>query len=377
MDKRHQQDERPLIGISHGDINGINYEIILKSLEDTRMNELYNCILYGSSKVVSHYQNSLELPKIHFNIIKRTDKTNIKKYNLIEIGEGDIKIEVGKSTNHAGQLAYKALERAVSDLSRGYINALVTAPIDKHNIQSEEFKYAGHTDYLGDYFKTKDYLMLLVANTLRIGVVTGHIPIKEVSQKINADLIYSKLKVMHKSMVYDFGIRNPKIAVLGLNPHASDGGLIGNEEQTEIMPAIERAQKDHMLVYGPYPADGFFASSNFQKFDAILAMYHDQGLIPFKTLSFKDGVNFTAGLPVVRTSPAHGTALDIAGKGEASESSMRQAIYLASDIIENRKVYDKYGKNPLKTKYAIDQNKDEDISSLLKDQEDTTEGLSI
>jgi len=319
----------------------------------------------------------MELPHLNFNIIKRTDKTNIKKYNLIEIGEGDIKIEVGKSTSQAGILAYKALERAVNDLSRGYIQALVTAPIDKHNIQSDEFKYAGHTDYLGDYFKTKDYLMLLVANSLRIGVVTGHIPIKEVSQKINADLILSKLKVMHKSMVYDFGIRNPRIAVLGLNPHASDGGLIGNEEQTEIIPAIERAQKDHMLVFGPYPADGFFASLNYQKFDAILAMYHDQGLIPFKTLSFKDGVNFTAGLPVVRTSPAHGTALDIAGKGGASETSIRQAIYLASDIIENRRIFDTYGKNPLKTKHAIDQNKDEDISSLLKDQEDTTEGLSI
>lgn len=377
MEKRQQRDERPLIGISHGDINGINYEIILKALEDNRMNELYNCILYGSSRVASHYQNSMDLPKINFNIIKRTDKTHIKKYNLIEVAEGEMKIETGKSTAYAGSLAYKALQRAVNDLSKGYIKALVTAPIDKNNIQSEEFKYAGHTDYLGDYFNTKNYLMLLVSNSLRIGVVTGHIPIKEVSQEINAELILSKLRVMHKSMIYDFGIRNPKIAVLGLNPHASDGGLIGKEEQTEIIPAIESAKKEGMLAFGPFPADGFFASSNYQKFDAILAMYHDQGLIPFKTLSFKDGVNFTAGLPVVRTSPAHGTALDLAGKGEASESSMRQAIYLASDIIENRKTYDTYGKNPLKTKYAIDQSKDEDISSLLKDQEDTTEGLSI
>ena len=377
MEKRHHNDDRPLIGISHGDINGINYEIILKALEDTRMKELYNCILYGSSKVVSHYQNMMELPKINFNIIKRTDKTNIKKYNLIEIGDHELKIEVGKSSPQAGKFAYKALERAVNDLSRGYIKALVTAPINKNNIQSEAFKYAGHTDYLGDYFKTKDYLMLLVASSLRIGVVTGHIPIKEVSQSLSTELILSKLRVMHKSLIYDFGIRNPKIAVLGLNPHASDGGLIGNEEQNIIIPAIEKGQKEDMLVYGPYPADGFFASNNYTKFDAILAMYHDQGLIPFKTLSFKDGVNFTAGLPVVRTSPAHGTALDLAGKGEASENSMRQAIYLASDIIKNRKIYQTYGKNPLKTKHAIDHSKDEDISTLLKDQEEPTEGLSI
>jgi len=377
MEKNKEIDDRPLIGISHGDINGINYEIILKAFEDTRMMEMFNCILYGSTKAINFYQSSLELSKLNFNIIKRTDRTHMKKYNLIQVGNNDINIEPGKSTKEAGELAYQALEKAVFDLDKRYIDALVTAPIDKNNIQSEQFKYAGHTDYLADVFKTKDYLMLLVAKNLRIGVVTGHIPIKEVSQSINTELILSKIKVMKKSLMYDFGIRNPKIAVLGLNPHASDGGVIGNEEEKVIIPAIEKAKDQKILAFGPYPADGFFASANYKQFDGILAMYHDQGLIPFKTLSFEDGVNFTAGLPVVRTSPAHGTAYDIAGKNEASENSFRQAIYLATEIINNRKDYDYFSKNPLKTKHQIDQHKDEDISNLPDDTIETIEGLSI
>jgi len=376
MKNKQHFDDRPLIGISHGDINGINYEIIIKALHDKRMNEMFNCVLYGSSKVVSYYQNSLDVPKLNFNTIKTTNRTSLKQISIINISDKNIDIETGKSTKHAGELSFTALEKSVYDLSKKYIHALVTAPIDKHNIQSEKFKYAGHTDYLADYFKTRDYLMLLVAGSLRIGVVTGHIPIQEVSAAIHKDMILSKLKVMHRSLIYDFGIRNPKIAVLGLNPHASDEGLIGQEEQKEIIPAIEEAKKNKMLVYGPYAADGFFASANYRKFDAILAMYHDQGLIPFKTLSFKDGVNFTAGLPVVRTSPAHGTAFDIAGKNIASESSLRQAIYLAADIIKNRAEFNKYGQNPLRTKSQIDFNKDEDISNL-ESPEDGAEGLSI
>ena len=372
-----ERDERPLIGISHGDINGINYEIILKALEDKRMMEMFNCILYGSSKAIHHYQNSLDLPKLSFNKIKRTDRAHLKKYNLIQIEDSDFKIETGKSTKEAGKLAYQALEKAVFDLDKKYIDALVTAPIDKHNIQSDQFKYAGHTAYLADVFQSKDYLMLLVAKNIRIGVVTGHIPIKEVSQKITTELILSKIKVMQKSLMYDFGIRNPKIAILGLNPHASDEGVIGNEEEKVIIPAITKAKQDKILAFGPYPADGFFASSNYTAFDGILAMYHDQGLIPFKTLSFSDGVNFTAGLSVIRTSPAHGTAFDIAGKNEASDNSLRQAIYLAADIINNRREYDFYSKNPLKTKHQIEQIKDEDITDLPEESSDATDGLSI
>ena len=377
MEKKYKSDDRPLIGISHGDINGINYEIILKALSDKRMEEMFNCLLYCSTKVASYYQNALQLPRLSFNNIKRADRTNIKKLNILNITNAEIKIEPGKSTTHAGELSYLALKKAVEDLSHGFIKALVTAPIDKHNIQSKDFKYAGHTDYLGDTFKTHDYLMLLVSDALRIGVVTGHIPIHEVASRISKELIMAKLKVMHHSMIYDFGIRNPRIAVLGLNPHASDEGLIGTEEEKIIIPAVKEAQRKKMLVYGPYPADGFFASSNYQKFDAILAMYHDQGMIPFKTLSFEDGVNFTAGLPVVRTSPAHGTAFDIAGKNQASESSLRQAIYMAADILKNRMEYNKYSKNPLKTKAQLSQIKDEDISLLSTNEDDGAEGLSI
>lgn len=377
MDRRQEKDPRTLIGISHGDINGISYEIILKALDDKRMNELYNCILYGSTKVLGFYQNNPNLPKINFNLIKRTDRTHLKKYNLINIDENEVKVEPGKSTPEAGKLAFLALEKAVSDLDKKYIDALVTAPIDKLNIQSEEFNYAGHTDYLADFFKVKDYLMLLVAGSLRIGVVTGHIPIQKVSETITKDLILSKLKVMNQSLIYDFGITKPRIAVLGLNPHASDGGLIGDEEEKTIIPALEKAQKNGILAFGPYPADGFFASSNYTKFDGILAMYHDQGLIPFKTLSFENGVNFTAGLPVVRTSPAHGTAYDIAGKNQASENSLRQAIYLAADIVENRAEHEYYSKNPLKTKHQMDQLNDEDISTLPDENTDAPEGLSI
>ncbi len=377
MEKKRPSDSRPVIGISHGDINGINYEIILKSLNDNRMNEMFNCIVYGLSKAVSYYQKALDIPGISFNKIKRTNQTQLMKLNILDITNEEVKFETGKSTQQAGKLAYIALERSVSDLSKKYIDALVTAPIDKNNIQSEDFKYAGHTDYLADMFHTKDYLMLLVSGSLRIGVVTGHIPLQDVSASITQELIQSKLKVLHNSLIYDFGIRNPKIAVLGLNPHASDDGVIGNEEEKVIIPAIEKAQEKKMLVYGPYPADGLFASSNYQKFDAILAMYHDQGLIPFKTLAFKDGVNFTAGLPVVRTSPAHGTALDIAGKNIASEDSMRQAIYLAADIVRNRKEHKEYNRNPLRTKYHIDNNKDEDISTLGEENDEGAEGLSI
>ena len=377
MEKKRPSDSRPVIGISHGDINGINYEIILKSLNDNRMNEMFNCIVYGLSKAVSYYQKALDIPGISFNKIKRTNQTQLMKLNILDITNEEVKFETGKSTQQAGKLAYMALERSVSDLSKKYIDALVTAPIDKNNIQSEDFKYAGHTDYLADMFHTKDYLMLLVSGSLRIGVVTGHIPLQDVSASITQELIQSKLKVLHNSLIYDFGIRNPKIAVLGLNPHASDDGVIGNEEEKVIIPAIEKAQEKKMLVYGPYPADGLFASSNYQKFDAILAMYHDQGLIPFKTLAFKDGVNFTAGLPVVRTSPAHGTALDIAGKNIASEDSMRQAIYLAADIVRNRKEHKEYNRNPLRTKYHIDNNKDEDISTLGEENDEGAEGLSI
>ncbi len=374
MDKKKTQDYRPIIGISHGDFNSINYEIMLKALSDMRMNELFSCVIYGSVKACVYYQNLLDMPKVPIYSTNRSNRTHNKKINVLNLTEEDLPFQPGESTKDAGLWAFKSLEKAVDDLSAGYIHALVTAPIDKHNIQSEQFKYAGHTDYLADKFESTNQLMFLVAGNLRIGVVTGHIPIKEVAQHITTTTVLTKINAMHRSLVYDFGIAQPRIAVLGLNPHASDMGLIGDEEQKEILPAIERARAQKMLVYGPYPADGFFASASYKEFDAILAMYHDQGLIAFKTLAFENGVNFTAGLPVVRTSPAHGTAFDIAGKNIASEASLRAAIYLAADILQNRKAYEINNRNPLMPSRFNKNQQDEDISAL-PDVDDNNDGL--
>lgn len=376
MEKRKVYEYRPIIGISQGDFNGINYEIMLKALGDTRINELFSCLIYGSVKACVYYQNLLELPKVPIFATNRSNRTHGKKINVLNITDDELPFKPGESTKEAGLLAFKSLEKAVEDLKAGYIQALVTAPIDKHNIQSADFRYAGHTDYLADKFESDKQLMLLVSNGLRIGVVTGHIPIKEVARHITKQAVLSKINAMHRSLVYDFGIAQPRIAVLGLNPHASDMGLIGNEEQEEILPAIEHAKRQKMQVYGPYPADGFFAANSHQKFDGVLAMYHDQGLIAFKTLAFENGVNFTAGLPVVRTSPAHGTAFDIAGKNIASEVSLREAIYLAADILNNRREYEYNHKNPLQVTRANYNQQDDDLSALPLE-EDSNEGLTM
>jgi 4-hydroxythreonine-4-phosphate dehydrogenase len=370
-------DKKPILGISHGDINGINYEIILKVFEDKRILEMFSVILYGTSRALNFYKEKLKLTHIGFQTIQKVQQSRPNRFNLIEIGGYETKIEPGLSKKESGKLAIEALKRAVSDLDKRNIDALVTAPIDKKNVQSDQFKYAGHTKYLSDIFNAKDHLMLLVSNDLRIGVVTGHIPLNKVSASLTQELILSKIRVLNHSLYYDFGIRKPKIAILALNPHASDQGLIGKEEKEIIIPAIEKAKENKILAMGPYPADGFFASSNYKKFDGILAMYHDQGLIPFKAISFEDGVNFTAGLPVVRTSPAHGTAFDIAGKNAANEKSLRQSLYLAADIVRNREEYEFYSKNQLKSKQAIDQNNDEDLSVLPETNGEVGEGLSI
>jgi 4-hydroxythreonine-4-phosphate dehydrogenase len=247
-----------------------------------------------------------------------------------------VKIEIGKSTQVAGELSLMALEAATEDLKSGHIDVLVTGPINKKNIQSPGFNFSGHTEYLAQKFNTRDYLMLMVAGDLRLGVVTGHIPLKDVASVLTTELLLKKIEVLNQSLFYDFGIRRPRIAVLGLNPHAGDGGLLGTEEDTVIIPAIKKANEKGILTFGPFPADGFFAAGGAKGYDAVLAMYHDQGLIPFKALSFSEGVNYTAGLPVVRTSPAHGTAYEIAGKDLASPDSFRQALYLACDVYKNR-----------------------------------------
>ncbi len=340
-------ENKPVIGITHGDINSISYEIITKALADNRIFDFFTPVVYGSSKVASYYRKMLNVSDFAFNLIKKADMANPKRANIININDQEIKIEAGKSTSIAGELALHSLESAIDDLKKGLIDVMVTAPINKYNIQSKDFHFPGHTEYLASKFDAKDYLMLMVSNSIRIGVVTGHIPLRDVADTITEELLMHKIKILHQSLLQDFGIRNPRIAILGINPHASDNGLLGAEEANIIKPAIDKAFDSGMMVFGPYPADGFFGSSVFTEFDGILAMYHDQGMLPFKTLAFDSGVNFTAGLPIIRTSPAHGTAYDIAGKDKASAESLRAALYLATDIYHNRRRYVEMTANPL------------------------------
>jgi 4-hydroxythreonine-4-phosphate dehydrogenase len=290
---------------------------------------------------------------LNFNLIKKADYANPKRINIINCYENEVKIEIGKHSAIAGELAYYALEKAMEDLNKHKIDVVVTAPVSKYSIQSDKFNFSGQTEYFANRCNVKEYLMLMIGTKLRIGTVTGHIPFREVPKYITQDLILEKIRVMNKTLQMDFGINRPKIAVLGLNPHAGDEGLIGKEEIEIIRPAIQRAFDEKILTFGPYPADGFFGSSNYTSFDGILAMYHDQGMLPFKAISFEEGVNFTAGLPVIRTSPAHGTAFDIAGKNVALPDSFRQAIYTAIDIFNKRELYKNLIKNPLPVKQQV------------------------
>ncbi|WP_448701020.1 4-hydroxythreonine-4-phosphate dehydrogenase PdxA [Mucilaginibacter sp. AW1-3] len=335
------------IGISIGDVNGIGLEVIIKTLADSRILNYCTPIVYGHTKVASFHRKALNITDFQFNVITEAAQANAKRANMINCWEEDVKIEMGQSTETGGKYAFKSLEHAVNDLVAGSIDALVTAPINKHNIQSDAFNFAGHTEYLQERAGATDSLMFLVSDDLRVGVVTGHIPVNDIPQKVTQDSIISKLKLMNESLKKDFWIRKPKIAVLGLNPHAGDNGLIGGEEIATIIPAIEQAKAAGILAMGPYAADGFFANGAYKQFDAVLAMYHDQGLIPFKQISFESGVNFTAGLNIVRTSPDHGTAYDIAGKDQASETSFREALFAAIHIVKNRKESAELAENPL------------------------------
>ena len=348
MIRTPENENRIVVGITQGDINSISYEIIIKTCLDTRITELFTPIVYGLSKAASYHRKTLNIPDFSFNIIRHADQANAKRPNLVNLHDHEVKIDLGTSTVLAGEMSIQALDAAVEDLKKGHIDVLVTAPVNKNNVaQFLKVPFSGHTEYLAAKLESVDPLMLMVFNKLRIGVVTGHIPLAQVTPKISTDLIVSKLQKLEASLKRDFAISKPRIAVLGVNPHAGDGGLLGNEEQTVITPAIEKVYTKGMLAFGPFPADGFFASDNYREFDAVLAMYHDQGLIPFKTLSAGEGVNFTAGLPFVRTSPAHGTAYDIAGKDIASPDSLRAAIYLACDIFNNRRMWDELNRNPL------------------------------
>ena len=350
MYKSKEKSNQIKIGITHGDFNGISYEVIIKTLKDNRILDFFTPVIYGSSKIASYYRKTLNMPDVNFNLIKRADLANPKRANIINCYDREVKIEIGKLTDIAGELAYLALERAVSDIDKKAIDVIVTAPINKVNIQSEKLNFAGHTGYFADKYKEENHLMLMISKKLRIGIITGHIPLKDVPAAITEERVLANIKVMQKTLQMDFAIPKPKIAVLGLNPHAGDGGLIGTEDGEFISPAISKAKEEGILAYGPYPSDGFFGSSNYTKFDGILAMYHDQGMLPFKTFAFDNGVNFTAGLPIIRTSPAHGTAFDIAGKNIASPESFREAIFLAIELHKNRKLYTELTKSALPVK---------------------------
>ncbi len=349
MLQRQTKDRKIKVGITHGDINGISYEVIIKALNDNRMLEMFTPVIYGLSKVLSYNRKNLNFNDFNYKIVRDVRQVYNQKINIINLSNEEVRIEYGKSTPLAGKLAYEALERAVKDIKDNSIQVMVTAPLSKANIQSEEFQFPGHTEYLTKQFQSEDSLMLMVKDDLRIGTLTSHIPLKDVSSIITEERLMSKLQILNQSLVSDFLIEKPKIAVLGLNPHAGERGLLGDEEDKVIHPAIIKAKKHGILVYGPFPADGFFGSDEYHKYDAILAMYHDQGLIPFKTLAFEGGVNYTAGLSAIRTSPAHGTAYDIAGKNISSGKAMREAIYLAIDIYHNRQSYDEMKTNPLQS----------------------------
>jgi 4-hydroxythreonine-4-phosphate dehydrogenase len=350
--------DKIVVGISQGDINGIGYEVIIKSLMDSRIFDFCIPVLYGSAKVAAYHRKALNITNFSFNNIRSADEANIKRANIINCLDDNVRVELGKSTSIAGEASLISLEHAVQDLKDGKIDVLVTAPINKDNIQSEKFNFPGHTEYLTKESNAKESLMLMVSENLKVGVVTTHLPIRDVPEAITEEGILGKLRIMNKSLIQDFKIRKPRIAVMGLNPHAGDNGLLGKEENEVIIPSIKKANDEGILALGPYPADGFFGSDNFKKFDAVLAMYHDQGLVPFKALAFDSGINYTAGLDFIRTSPGHGTAFEIAGMGKASEVSFRNALYLACDIFRNRKEYLEISKNPLQKQEVSDKETD-------------------
>jgi len=335
------------IGISIGDIAGIGLEVIIKALNDNRILQKITPIVYGDTQLARYYRKGINIHDFSFNPIHSVEQSNPKRVNIVNVDNEKIELVFGKSSKETGALALKSLELATSDLAANKIDALVTAPIDKNTIQSEGFNFPGHTEYLTQMANVDDALMLMIEDQLRVGVVTGHVPLKDVASEISVPLILRKLELLNQSLINDFEVVKPKIAVLALNPHAGDGGLIGEEEISIISPAIEEANELGILTFGPFSADGFFGNGNYQNFDAILAMYHDQGLIPFKTLAYTGGVNYTAGLPIVRTSPAHGTAYDIAGKGIADESSFRAAVFTAYDIFQTRKKIREWTADPL------------------------------
>lgn len=368
--------ERKLkVGITQGDINGIGYETILKTLADERITELCTPVIYGSAKIANYYRKALDMAPLQ-NVVTHAsaDEARDGEITFVDIEmPADLKVEPGQSTRAAGVAAFAALEKAVPDVMEGRIDVLVTAPINKHNIQSESFSFPGHTEYLEASAGANDdespckALMILMNDTIRVALVTSHIPVARIAQTITRPLVAEKIRAFDASLRRDFAIERPRIAVLALNPHAGDGGLLGTEDDEIIAPAIaEVSEGCRITAFGPYAADGFFGSGAFRHFDGVLAMYHDQGLAPFKALSMDDGVNFTAGLPFVRTSPDHGTGYDIAGKGEARPDSLRAAVYAAIDIYRRRMTHADITSNPLRKIYHEKNKHDNVVLDLTK-----------
>lgn len=347
MEKKNNDTVR--VAITQGDVNGVGYEVILKTFGDSRMFDMCTPVLYGSTKVASYHKKLLASQPQDMTFVGMTDASDAQngKFNVVNLTQEEVKIDLGRSTDVGGAQSRESLRRACEDLKAGKVDVLVTAPINKKNIQTEGFDFPGHTEFLSHQFGCSS-LMLMVCDRIRIGVVTNHLALKEVPTALTHNLLFDKMMLMNESLKRDFRITKPKIAVLALDPHAGDNGVIGDFDMKVIKPVIDEVQSKGVLAYGPFPSDGFFGSSEFNKFDGVLALYHDQGLIPFKLMSFNEGVNYTAGLPYVRTAPTHGTGYDIAGKDRASEQSMRSAVYLACQILHNRREYDELTSNPLK-----------------------------
>ena len=340
-----------VVGITQGDGNGIGYEVIIKALADERMLDMCTPVIYGSSKIFGFYKKQIHnLEQINTNVITSAKDVHQKRVNIVNCLPENVFVEPGRATPESAKSAMTALEKAVEDIKEGYIDVLITAPINKRAMSAEGFGYTGHTEYLEQTFGVDDVAMIMVCDNLKVGVVTGHIPLKDVCQSITSEKIVKKLRLMRASLQQDFGIDAPKIAVLGLNPHCGDGGLLGDEEQQIILPAVQQANAEGIMAFGPYSPDGFFGLGNYNKFDAVLAMYHDQGLTPFKAIAFEEGVNYTAGLPIVRTSPDHGTAYEMAGRDKADPRSMKSAIYTAIDIWHKREEYKELVENRMTIK---------------------------
>ena len=338
--------ENILVGISIGDLNGIGSEVVLRTFEDTRMLELCTPVIFANVKLLSFIKKTIETEAM-FHGIDTLDQVVVGKINVLNVWRESVDLTFGEATELGGSFGIKSFVAATKALKEGKIDVLVTAPINKFNAQSEEFKFPGHTDYLAQELDG-NALMLMVQDRLRVGLLTDHVPVNEVAQHLTAKLLAEKIETIRKTLVQDFSLVKPKIAVLGLNPHSGDNGVIGKEEESIIKPTIKKIAEKGTLVYGPFPADGFFGSNQYEKYDAVLAMYHDQGLVPFKTLSFGRGVNFTAGLSKIRTSPDHGTAFDIAGKGVSDFNSFKEAVYLAIDVFHSRNQHLEISANPMK-----------------------------